>query len=104
MVRNIAVIGSSGTIGEAFVIEYCTKYPDAVINSFSGNKKDFAQPNVINHYIDYSSEDSIKEAAEIASKNDKIDITIVATGILSDAEIICCKHNLSCSCCKIFYT
>ena len=41
-----------------------------------------------NHYIDYNSERSISEAADIASKENPIDLVIVTNGILHDGEMM----------------
>jgi NAD(P)-dependent dehydrogenase (short-subunit alcohol dehydrogenase family) len=42
----------------------------------------------VSHSIDIEDEDSIKNAAQIASKDAKLDMVIVATGILYDQDIM----------------
>lgn len=56
--KNIAVIGSSGGIGKAFVDVLSRQYSTANLYPFSRTGE---------YRIDYESEDSIVEAANIAS-------------------------------------
>lgn len=77
--KNILIFGASGAIGNAFVKLFKNKYPNANIYPFSQNSNEFS--------VDYNSENSIAKAAEIASKTGKIDIVIVATGILHTKTI-----------------
>ncbi len=77
--KNIAIIGASGAIGSAFTTLLSKKYPSASLFAFSRNGE---------HQIDYSSEDSIAEAAELATKEKPLDLVIVANGILHDVEIM----------------
>lgn len=77
--ENIAILGASGAIGSAFTQCLSEKYPNASIFAFSRNGK---------HNIDYSSEDSISEAAELAAKDKPLDLVIIANGILHDDEIM----------------
>ena len=42
----------------------------------------------VRHQIDYSSEESIAKAAEIAAQSGPIDLVIVATGILHDGKLM----------------
>ncbi len=77
--QNIAVLGASGAIGSAFTKLLSEKYPNASLFAFSSNGK---------HNIDYSSEDSIAQAAEIATKEKMLDLVIVATGMLHDDQLM----------------
>jgi len=77
--QNIVIIGASGAIGSAFVNLISKKYPNSNLCIFSQKG---------NHYIDYSSERSISEAADIASKENPIDLVIVTNGILHDGEMM----------------
>lgn len=72
--KNILIFGASGAIGNAFEALFKNIYPNANIYPFSQNSNEFP--------IDYHDEDSIAKATEIASQTGKIDIVIVATGIL----------------------
>ncbi len=76
--QNIAVVGSSGAIGGAFVQLLSQQFPDAELHSFSRSQ---------DNLFDYTDEASIAEAADTASKRGPLDLVIVATGILHDGEI-----------------
>ena len=77
--QNIAVIGASGAIGHAFTILLSKKYPNANLFAFARNGE---------YQINYSSEDSIAEAAALAAKQKPLDLVIVANGILHDGDIM----------------
>lgn len=77
--NNIAVIGSSGGIGQAFVNILSRQYSNANIYPFSRTGE---------YRIDYASEDSIAAAANIASNTGPLDFVIVANGILHSKEIM----------------
>ena len=72
-IKNIAIIGSSSSIGSAFEKALQKKYPESTIHTFS-------RKNGGN--IDYTDENSIQNAANIASKNNPLDLVIVTNGIL----------------------
>lgn len=71
--QNIAVIGSSGTIGNALGKCLSFRYPDSSIHLFSRNTA---------HKIDYSEEATMRKAADIASRTMPLDLVIIATGAL----------------------
>jgi NAD(P)-dependent dehydrogenase (short-subunit alcohol dehydrogenase family) len=77
--ENIAILGASGAIGSAFTKRLAEKYPNASLFAFSRNGP---------HSIDYSCEDSIAEAAELAAKDRPLDLVIVANGILHDEGLM----------------
>lgn len=77
--KNIAIVGSSGAIGGAFVKRLSQKYPHANLYAFSRKSK---------CPIDYKNEGSIAEAANLASKHGPLDLVIVANGILHDGDIM----------------
>jgi len=77
--ENIAIFGASGAIGSAFTKLLSEKHPNASIFAFSRNGE---------YGIDYSSEDSIAEAAELATKEKPLDLVIVAGGMLHDGELM----------------
>lgn len=86
-VKNIAVIGSSGAIGNAFVNQLAKLYPDAHIHAFARHHTEKAENNIFRHSIAYDSESSIEEAAALASKDLPLNMVIVATGILHDEKL-----------------
>lgn len=71
--ENIAILGASGAIGSAFTKILSEKYPNASMFTFSRNAQ---------HSIDYSREDFLAEAAELAAKEKPLGLVIVANGIL----------------------
>lgn len=71
--ENIGILGASSAIGGAFTRLLSAKYPDVSMFAFSRNG---------HHSIDYSSEDSIAAAAELATQAKPLDLVIVANGIL----------------------
>ena len=77
--QNIVILGAAGAIGNAFTNLLSQKYPNASLFAFSRNGE---------HNIDYSSEDSIAEAAELAAKEKYLDLVIVANGILHEETLI----------------
>jgi NAD(P)-dependent dehydrogenase (short-subunit alcohol dehydrogenase family) len=77
--QNIAILGASGAIGSAFTRLLSKTYPTASLFAFSQNGE---------HFIDYSSEDSIAKAAELAAKKKPLDLVIVANGILHNSKIM----------------
>ena len=77
--QNIVILGAAGAIGSAFTNLLSQKYPNASLFAFSRNGE---------HDIDYSSEDSIAEAAELAAKEKSLDLVIVANGILHEETLI----------------
>ena len=85
---NIAIIGSAGSIGSAFIQNLSSFYPDAKICAFSREKLKDEHPNVTYHTIDYSDEKSIENAALTASQNQALDLVIVSTGILHEGAMM----------------
>lgn len=85
--KNIAVIGSSGGIGRAFVFALSAQYPDASIFAFSRSLQADLPKNCQTHLIDYDSEVSIESAAKLATRQLPLDLVIVATGILHGEDL-----------------
>ena len=86
MVENIAVIGSSGALGNAFTEQLAALHSSAVIHAFSRQPR-ASVDNIRGHAIDYAREDSIGKAAALAAQQAPLDIVIVATGILHDGTL-----------------
>lgn len=85
--RNIVIIGSSGALGSEFTKQLANQDNVKSVFAFSRSKISFANKKIASHIIDIESEDSIKSAAAIASKEQKIDLVIVATGMLHNDDI-----------------
>ena len=81
MSKNIAIIGSSGAIGNAFVEHYLKDSSVENIFTFSRNSADYISEKVSSFEIDVESQDSIQKAAD-KIKDHIIDRVIIASGIL----------------------
>lgn len=77
--ENISILGASGAIGRALTKLLSEKYPNASMFAFSRNGQ---------HSIDYSREDSIAKAAELATEEKPLDLVIVANGILHEDSLM----------------
>lgn len=88
MTNTIAVIGSSGALGLAFVDKLSAAYPKATMYAFSRHKPAAALAGVTYHTIDYEHEASIAEAASIATQQGPLDGVVVTTGILHEGDIL----------------
>ncbi|MFT7460834.1 MAG: NAD(P)-dependent dehydrogenase (short-subunit alcohol dehydrogenase family) [Planctomycetota bacterium] len=88
MVNNIAIIGSSGALGQAFTQQLAAMYPNATIHAFSRHKPEHILPDVAYHAMDYQDEASIDASALTASKDAPLDRVIVTTGILHEGDIM----------------
>ena len=85
--QTIAIIGASGGIGSAFVRLFAEDSSNTVY-AFSRSKINNELENVHCGYIDFSDEESLKDAAEQSAKEGLLDIVIVATGILHDTHLM----------------
>ena len=81
MSKNIAIIGSSGAIGNASVEHYIKDSSVENIFTFSRNATDHVSEKVSSFEIDVESQDSIEKAAGQV-KEHIIDRIIIASGIL----------------------
>ena len=86
--KKIVVIGSSGSIGDAFCSCLSSTFPQAVINSFSRKNINTNLPNVRNNLIDYYSENSLKISADKSSSKSDIDLVIICNGILHSEDFM----------------
>jgi len=84
---NIAIIGSSGSIGSALLKALYEQDPQANLYGFSRsaveNTDHFQQV-----YVDYQDEESIALAAQKACASGPLDLVIVATGILHQGDLL----------------
>lgn len=83
-VRNIAVFGSSVSLGNAFIKHFAAQYPEAVIYAFSRSEQALDNANVLSHSLNYQDEGAIEKAIIAATAKQPFDIVIVATGVLHD--------------------
>lgn len=85
---HVVVIGASGGIGQALIKRFLESNKVALVTGFSRCMKetDFTQdPHYRQFYLDYSDEESIKNAAAVLTE--PVDILIVATGLLHDEDL-----------------
>lgn len=86
--KIIAIIGSSGAIGNGFLENLLAQNDVAKIYSFSRQNLNHQDDRIINATIDLEDESSIANAAKIIEENgDKLDGVIVASGVLHDSEL-----------------
>jgi NAD(P)-dependent dehydrogenase (short-subunit alcohol dehydrogenase family) len=78
---HIAVIGASGGIGRAFIESLASDCPTATIYALSRSPR-ASLGSVHREFIDVTEEESIRAAAETASRDGPLDLVIVASGIL----------------------
>ncbi|MDG2108294.1 MAG: SDR family NAD(P)-dependent oxidoreductase [Woeseiaceae bacterium] len=85
---NAVVIGANGGLGAAFV--KALEADDRVhsVYAFSRNAEECTRKKTNFSFIDIEDEESIKKAADLSSSERKIDLVIVATGILHKEKII----------------
>ena len=85
---NVVVIGANGGLGKAFVKAFEADERVHSIYAFSRNTKRSTRKKTNFSSIDIEDEESIKQAANLSSSDKKIDLVIVATGILHREAII----------------
>ena len=88
MIKNVAVIGSSGAIGNS--ISKLLKSEISVESVYNFSRSDISESSEKekNIYIDIENEDSIIESIKKIPKDIKFDLIFVATGILHNDEDI----------------
>ena len=84
---NVSVIGASGGIGRAFVGALCKVDAVERVYAFSRSDAVFDAPKVTTGFLDFEDEDSIAAASELAAQDTKIDVVIVASGVLHDGDL-----------------
>ena len=82
------IIGASGGIGRALVQELAGRGAFQTIHALSRRETDGWPDGVVAGQIDIEDEDSIAAAAERVSEHGKVQLLIIASGILSDGEAL----------------
>ena len=85
---KIAIIGASGTIGQAFLKNFLKNQKTQKLYTFSRSNISFDDVRIIHHFIDIEDEGSIEKAASSIPYNEQLDYIIVTTGILSINNIL----------------
>ena len=88
MKKNVAVIGSSGAIGNAISKILQNNESVETVYNFSRSTSIESSKKEKNFFIDIENEDSIKRSVKNIPENIKFDLVFVATGILHDNEDI----------------
>jgi NAD(P)-dependent dehydrogenase (short-subunit alcohol dehydrogenase family) len=83
---NIAIVGSSGGIGSAFVRQLTLQPGNGSLLAFSRSGQPETSPGVTGLFIDITSEGSIQAAAQRAAAAGPLDLVIVASGLLHRGE------------------
>ena len=81
MDRNVAIIGASGAIGNAFVEHYSNDPSIKNVFAFSRKKQSYENNKIQSFDLDIENQESIRDAAEEV-KDNRLNHIIVATGIL----------------------
>ena len=81
MDKNVAIIGASGAIGNAFVEHYSNDQSVKNVFTFSRKKQTYKNQKIQSFELDIENQNSIQNAAE-KIKDKSINHIIVATGIL----------------------
>ena len=79
--KNIAIIGSTGAIGQALVEHYLNTEQELTLYAFSRSDNPIKDKRVFNFPIDLEDQDSVIQAAAKIPAAD-LDLVIAATGIL----------------------
>jgi len=85
--KNIAITGGSGAIGQAFARKLSKFSSVETINVFSRSDENYSSEKIFNHSINYRNENDLLEAANISSNKSTLDLVIVANGILHNENI-----------------
>ncbi len=86
MTKTIAIIGATGSIGAEFIKQYEKQDEISKIYSFSRSGTNFDSQKIKNLKIDIEDEKSIENGAQEISE--KLDIVILASGLLHNNEIM----------------
>lgn len=82
MYKNIAIIGSSGTIGSSLTRQLAANYPEATIYALSRHTQNTELENVTHLKVDYDDESKLQSCAEACSSSAPLDLVVVAVGLL----------------------
>ncbi len=85
---SVAVVGASGGIGSEFVRRLQEDDRVARIHSLSRNPSGDSTGKVIDGHIDICDEESVNAVAAEVSATGKLDLVVVATGILHRGEVM----------------
>lgn len=84
--KNVAIIGAAGAIGNEFVLQFAKKNDVKTVFAFSRTAKSLKHPKIISKHIECC-ESTIAACATEASKDSPLDAVIIATGLLHDNKL-----------------
>ena len=82
---NVAVFGASGGIGGAFVEQLAADPSIASVHAFSRTPIESAHAKVVARSVVYDDDEALRDAAQLATAEQPLDLVIVASGILHRA-------------------
>ena len=85
---NVAVIGASGAIGSEFVRQLADDERVSRVRAFSRSSRQSPESKVVTGAIDICDARSVEHAANTLETDEKLDLVIVATGILHRSDAI----------------
>ena len=85
---NVAVIGASGAIGSEFVRQLAEDERVQRVYAFARRPLDFPEGEVVTGSIDICDADSVKRAAGTVGTDEKLDLVVLASGILHRNDAI----------------
>ena len=88
--RNIVVVGSTGTLGKALIEHLSIQYPNALIHAVSRQKHIkpmFDNKNIQHTALSGNDEKVMKVVARNISEKQALDMILVTTGLLHDNEV-----------------
>lgn len=85
--KNIVIIGASGTIGSAMTKLLSKEYTCATIHAVSRSRPDALPSKAKFHQVDYQDEVTIEKVANDTSKDMPLDLVIITNGILHTRDI-----------------
>ncbi len=92
---NVAVVGASGGIGSEFVRQLADDERVARVHALARNPVRHPAGKVVSGRIDIRDEGSVNAAAEALAAAEKLDLVIVAVGVLHRGEAIQPEKTLS---------
>ena len=75
--RSVAIFGSNGSIGNAFIKHFLNQSDIKYIYSFSRASNNFNHPKVHHYFLDISDEKSISDIADILPSELKFDLVLI---------------------------
>jgi len=82
LIQSVAIFGSNGSLGDAFIKYYLNQTNIKYIYSFSRAVNNFSHPKVHHYFLDISDEKSISEIADELPDDLNFDLILITSGFL----------------------